>query len=74
MDAALSCLIVGCGYVGSRLARRESTRRPLLALVRSGRSETDLQSAGVRTLRMSGLVKVRAGMTTLEEIISVTNE
>ncbi len=29
---------------------------------------------GVRDLRQSGLVKVRAGMTTLEEIISVTNE
>jgi len=52
MDVALSCLIVGCGYVGSRLARRELARRPLLALVRSGRSETDLHSAGVRTLRV----------------------
>ena len=52
MDAVLSCLIVGCGYVGSRLARRESARRPLLALVRSGKSETDLQSAGVLTLRI----------------------
>jgi type IV pilus assembly protein PilB len=29
---------------------------------------------GVRDLRESGLVKVRAGMTTLEEVISVTNE
>jgi type IV pilus assembly protein PilB len=29
---------------------------------------------GVRDLRQSGLVKVRAGMTTLEEVISVTNE
>ncbi len=53
MDGVLSCLIVGCGYVGSRLARRESGRRPLLALVRSDRSETDLRSAGVRTLRMN---------------------
>jgi len=52
MTARLSCLIVGCGYVGSRLARRESVQRPLLALVRSGRSETDLHSAGVRTLRV----------------------
>ena len=52
MDADLSCLIVGCGYVGSRLARRESARRPLLALVRSGRNATDLQSAGVPTLRI----------------------
>ena len=29
---------------------------------------------GVRNLRQSGLIKVRAGLTTLEEIISVTNE
>jgi type IV pilus assembly protein PilB len=29
---------------------------------------------GVRDLRQSGLVKVRAGMTSLEEVISVTNE
>jgi type IV pilus assembly protein PilB len=29
---------------------------------------------GVRDLRQSGLIKVRAGMTTLEEIITVTNE
>ncbi len=29
---------------------------------------------GVRDLRQSGLLKVRAGLTTLEEVISVTNE
>jgi type IV pilus assembly protein PilB len=29
---------------------------------------------GVRDLRLSGLVKVKAGLTTLEEVISVTNE
>ena len=52
MDADLSCLIVGCGYVASRLARRESARRPLLALVRSGKNETDLKSVGVHTLRI----------------------
>jgi type IV pilus assembly protein PilB len=32
------------------------------------------QTEGVRDLRQSGLVKVRAGLTTLEEIITVTNE
>ena len=32
------------------------------------------QKEGVRDLRQSGLVKVRAGVTTLEEIITVTNE
>ena len=50
MTAFLSCLIVGCGYVGLRLARRELDRRPLLALVRSDRSEAGLRSAGVLTL------------------------
>ena len=29
---------------------------------------------GVRDLRQSGLVKVRIGVTTLEEVIAVTNE
>src|SRR5512137_327128 len=38
----LSCLIVGCGYVGTRLARLEAPRRPVLALVRSGPRETEL--------------------------------
>ena len=32
------------------------------------------QREGVRDLRQSGLVKVKAGQTTLEEVISVTNE
>jgi type IV pilus assembly protein PilB len=32
------------------------------------------QTDGVRDLRQSGLVKVRGGVTTLEEVITVTNE
>ena len=32
------------------------------------------QLEGVRDLRQSGLVKVRTGMTTLEEVLTVTNE
>jgi len=32
------------------------------------------QKEGVRDLRQSGLLKVRGGMTTLEEVITVTNE
>ena len=31
-------------------------------------------SEGVRTLRESGLLKVKQGITSLEEVISVTNE
>lgn len=52
MNASLSCLIVGCGYVGSRFAQREAGRRPLLALVRSAQSQAALESAGIRTLRV----------------------
>jgi len=32
------------------------------------------QSEGVRNLRQSGLLKVKSGMTSLEEIEAVTNE
>jgi len=32
------------------------------------------QREGVRDLRQSGLIKVRSGVTTLEEIIAATNE
>ena len=32
------------------------------------------QTEGVRDLRQSGLMKVRSGMTTLEEVLTVTNE
>jgi type IV pilus assembly protein PilB len=32
------------------------------------------QRESVRDLRQSGLIKVRSGVTTLEEVISVTNE
>jgi type IV pilus assembly protein PilB len=34
----------------------------------------EAQKAGVRDLRQAGLIKVRAGVTTLEEVITVTNE
>jgi nucleoside-diphosphate-sugar epimerase len=53
MDTPTSCLIVGCGYVGARLARQQSARqRPTLAIVRSGLSETSLQAEGILTLRL----------------------
>jgi nucleoside-diphosphate-sugar epimerase len=52
VGAFLSCLIVGCGYVGARLARAENARRPVLAIVRSDPSATALQASGVNTLRL----------------------
>jgi type IV pilus assembly protein PilB len=36
--------------------------------------ERQAKAEGVRDLRQSGLVKVRAGVTSLEEVITVTNE
>jgi hypothetical protein len=53
MDTPTSCLIVGCGYVGTRLARQQNARqRPTLAIVQSGLSETSLQAEGILTLRL----------------------
>lgn len=50
--AAAIMLIVGCGYVGSRLARLEAARRQVLALVRSGPRATELEATGIRTTRV----------------------
>jgi nucleoside-diphosphate-sugar epimerase len=52
MDTPISCLIVGCGYVGARLARQQAAQRPTLAVVRSGPSESNLQAAGIHTMRV----------------------
>jgi nucleoside-diphosphate-sugar epimerase len=52
MDALLSCLVVGCGYVGGRLATQEARRRPVLAIVRSGAGAHDLDARGVNTMRL----------------------
>lgn len=54
MDALLSCLIAGCGYVGTRFARREVGRRPVLALVRSAQAQGALAAFGsaLHTLRI----------------------
>lgn len=47
-DAGGTCLIAGCGYVGTRLARRLVARGPVLALVRRAASAQDLAAAGIR--------------------------
>jgi type IV pilus assembly protein PilB len=47
-------------------------------IMRSGTTALDIaalaQTEGVRDLRQSGLIKVRSGVTSLEEIEAVTNE
>ena len=52
----------------------EEIQRLILAEGTSLDLAAQAQRENVRDLRQSGLVKVRAGMTTLEEVISVTNE
>jgi type IV pilus assembly protein PilB len=52
----------------------EETQRLILAEGTVIDIAEQAQREGVRDLRQSGLIKVRAGVTTLEEVISVTNE
>ena len=44
--------MVGCGYVGSRLASRLSDQRRVLALLRAGPRADRLESIGVEVLRI----------------------
>ena len=48
----LSCLIVGCGYVGTRLARAEGARRSVRAVVRSEASAATLRAEAIDTLQV----------------------
>jgi len=52
----------------------DAIQRIILALGTAVDIADQARKEGVRDLRASGLIKVRAGMTTLEEVISVTNE
>jgi nucleoside-diphosphate-sugar epimerase len=45
-----TCLLAGCGYVGTRLAVRMAMRGPILALVRSEASAAALARAGLPVL------------------------
>jgi nucleoside-diphosphate-sugar epimerase len=44
------CLIVGCGYVGRRLARRLRQGRRVIALVRSNRTAAGLEEDGLEAI------------------------
>jgi type IV pilus assembly protein PilB len=78
------CKAVGCsacnngykGRVGIYQVMPISEEVQRLILANGSALDLAAQAAkeGVRDLRRSGLVKVRAGATTLEEVISVTNE
>jgi nucleoside-diphosphate-sugar epimerase len=47
-----TCLIVGCGYVGLRLARRQAALGPVLALVRRAESAEALLREGIPALAL----------------------
>jgi type IV pilus assembly protein PilB len=75
---------VGCGSCNNGYKGRvglyqvmpmtEAIQRIILAEGTALDIANQAQLEGVRDLRQSGLVKVRAGVTTLEEVITVTNE
>jgi len=76
---AVGCSACSNGYKGrvgiyQVMPVTEEIQRIILSEGTSVDIEKQAQLEGVRDLRQSGLVKVRAGVTTLEEVISVTNE
>jgi type IV pilus assembly protein PilB len=76
---AVGCASCSNGYKGrvgiyQVMPITEEIQRIILAEGTSMDIATQAQREGVRDLRQSGLIKVRAGVTTLEEVISVTNE
>jgi len=76
---AVGCSACSNGYKGrvgiyQVMPVTEEIQRIILAEGTAMDIEQQAQREGVRDLRQSGLIKVRAGVTTLEEVISVTNE
>ncbi len=76
---AVGCSACNNGYKGRLgiyqvMPITESIQRIILSEGTALDIAEQARADGVRDLRQSGLVKVRAGVTTLEEVISVTNE
>ena len=76
---AIGCSACNNGYKGrvglyQVMPISDSIQRIILSEGTSMDIAAQAAKEGVRDLRQSGLVKVRAGMTTLEEVIAVTNE
>lgn len=68
MTAGLDhALIVGCGYVGRRLARRMAGVYDVTALVRSADSAAELNKAGIRAVALD-LDRVRLGSVIPEKL------
>jgi type IV pilus assembly protein PilB len=76
---AVGCSACNTGYRGrvgiyQVMPITEAIQRIILTSGSAMDIAVQAQKEGVRDLRQSGLVKVRAGLTTLEEVITVTNE
>jgi type IV pilus assembly protein PilB len=76
---AVGCSACSNGYKGrvgiyQVMPITEDIQRIILSQGTSMDIASQAQREGVRDLRQSGLIKVRSGVTTLEEVISVTNE
>jgi type IV pilus assembly protein PilB len=76
---AVGCSSCNNGYKGrvglyQVMPITEAIQRIILAEGSALDIAAQAQKEGVRDLRQSGLVKVRAGVTTLEEVITCTNE
>ena len=76
---AVGCSACNNGYKGrvglyQVMPITEEMQRIILAEGSALDIERQAQADGVRDLRQAGLVKVRAGVTSLEEVITVTNE
>jgi type IV pilus assembly protein PilB len=76
---AVGCSACNNGYRGRvGLYQVMPISEPIQRIILSEGTALDIavqaQKEGVRDLRQSGLVKVRSGATTLEEVITVTNE
>ncbi len=76
---AVGCSACNNGYKGRLglyqvMPITEDIQRIILAEGSALDIEAQARKEGVRDLRQSGLIKVRAGVTTLEEVISCTNE
>ncbi len=76
---AVGCAACNNGYKGrvgmyQVMPITEAIQRIILSEGTSLDIAAQALSEGVRDLRQSGLVKVRAGVTSLEEVITVTNE
>ena len=76
---AVGCSMCNNGYKGrvgiyQVMPITEAIQRIILSEGTALDIAKQAQTEGVRDLRQSGLVKVRGGVTTLEEVITVTNE